>query len=71
MRKSNNPSCTDLIPFNNKEFFLKSCTVEVEISDHHYLLATFLKSKFIKGNPKTKFYRNYKNTDIGKIDSQI
>ena len=50
--KSSNSSYLDLIITNEKEFFMKSCTAEVGISDHYHLVAAILKNKFIKGNPK-------------------
>ena len=68
--QSINPTCIDLILTNKKNLFMKSQTLEVGISDHHKLVLTILKSQFVKGNPKTNVYRNYKdfNTDSFKIE---
>ena len=68
--KSNNPSYIDLI-ISNKEFFKKSFNVEVGISDHRYLVTTILKRKFIKGNPKIKFYRDYEKFDLEKFRAKL
>ena len=37
--------------------------METGLSDHHKLIATFVKSHFTKLNPKTVYYRNFKNFD--------
>ena len=42
--QSNNPKCIDLILINKKDYFKNSNVLEVEISDHHSLLITALKS---------------------------
>ena len=67
--KANNPSfpcsCIDLIISNRKEFFKKSCTVEVAISDHHHLVVSVLKSEFIKVS------KDYKKTDIEKFRAEL
>ena len=69
--KSNNPSCIDFTLTNKNEFFKKCCTVEGGISDHHHLVASILKSEFIKGNPKTKFYRDYKKFEFEKFKTDL
>ena len=53
------PSCIDLILTNKKEFFKNSNVFEVGISDHHSLIVTALRSQLVKGNAKTKLYRDY------------
>ena len=45
--ESNHSAFIDLI-LTNKEFFKKSCTVEIGIFDHH-VVASILKSELIKG----------------------
>ena len=57
--KSNNLSCIDLIISNKKTFLKNSCTVVSRIYDHHYLVATILKSEFIKVNPTSRFHKDY------------
>ena len=66
--QSLNPCCIDLILTNKKELFKNSDLFEVEISDHHSSIVTALKSQLLKGNPKTKLYRDYSsfNLDIFK-----
>ena len=43
----------------------------MEISEHHHLVAIILKSEFIKGNPKTKSYRDYKKFDTEKFRAEL
>ena len=50
---------------------MKSCTAEVGISNHHHLVVAILKNKFSKGNPKNKFYRDYKKFDFGKFKTEL
>ena len=62
--QSTSPSCTDLILKNKKEFFKNSNILEVGISDHHSLIVTALRSQLVKGNAKTKLYRDYNSFDV-------
>ena len=55
------PTCIDLILTNHKQYFLKSQTLVTGISDFHALTLTIMRNTFCKCNPKTKFYRDYKN----------
>ena len=57
-------SCIDLILTNKKEFFKSSNVLEVGISDHPSLIITALQSRLVKGNAKTKLYRDYDSFDI-------
>ena len=41
--------------------------METGLSDHHKLIATFVKSHFTKLNPKTVYYRNFKNFKRNKF----
>ena len=61
--QSTSPSCIDLILINKKEFF-KNSVFEVVISDHHSLILTALRSQLVKGNAKTKLYRDHNSFDI-------
>ena len=56
--------------FNKQEFFKNTDVIEVGISDHHSLIVTALKSLLLKGNAKTKLYRDYNffNMDHFKED---
>ena len=58
--QSEKPRCIDLILTNKKSLFKNSKTFEVEISDHHHLVLTSMRSQYIQDNPKIKFYREYK-----------
>ena len=68
--RSSNPRCIDLILTNKKELFKNNDVFEVGISDHHSFIVTALKSQLLKGNAKTKLYRDYSsfNLDIFKED---
>ena len=68
--QSSNPRCIDLIFINKKELFKNNDVFEVGISDHHSFSVTALKSQLLKGNAKTKLYRDYSsfNLDIFKED---
>ena len=43
--------------------FMKSCTVEMGISDYHKLIMSICRLTFAKGKSKKLFYRCYKNSD--------
>ena len=43
--------------------FMKSCTVEMGISDYHKLIMSICRLTFAKGKSKKLFYRCYKNFD--------
>ena len=43
--------------------FQSSSVIETGLSDHQKLIATFVKSHFTRLNPKTVYYRNFKNFD--------
>ena len=62
--QSTSQSCIDLLLTNKKEFFKNSNVSEVGISDHHSLIMTALRSQLVKGNAKTKLYRDYNTFDI-------
>ena len=68
--QSSNPRCIDLILTNKKELLKNNDVFEVRISDHHSFIVTVLKSQLLKGNAKTKFYRDCSsfNLDIFKED---
>ena len=63
-----NPRCIDLSLTNKKELFKNNDVFEVGISDHHSFIVTALKSQLLKGNTKTKLYRDHSsfNLDIFK-----
>ena len=54
------PNSIDLILTNHKQYFMKSQTLVTGISGFHALTLTSMRNTFCKGNPKTKFYRDFK-----------
>ena len=69
--QSSNPTCIDLILTNKKEFFKNTDVIEVGISDHHSLIVTALKSLLLKGNAKTKLYRDYNSFNIDHFKEDL
>ena len=69
--QSEKPRCTGLILTNKKSLFKNSKTFEVGISDHHHLVLTLLRLQYIQGNPKTKFYRDYKSFNFGSFNNEL
>ena len=69
--QSSNPTCKDLILTNKKEFFKNTDVSEVGISDHHSLIVTALKSQLLKGNAKTKLYRDYSSFNIDHFKEDL
>ena len=49
-----------LILTNKPLSFQSSSVIETGLSDHHKLIATFVKSHFTRLNPKTVYYKNFK-----------
>ena len=41
------------------------------ISDFHALTLIIMRNKFCKGNPKTKFYKNYKSFDCEMFEWEL
>ena len=69
--QSSNPTCIDLILTNKKEFFKNTDVIEVGIPNHHSLIATDLKSLLLKGNAKTKLYRDYNSFNIHHVKGNL
>ena len=69
--KSVKPTCIDLTLTNHKQYFIKSRTPVTGISDFHVLTLTIMRKIFCKGNPKTKFYRDYKNFDCEMFERKL
>ena len=44
---------------------------EVGISDHHSLTITALKSQLVKGNAKTKLYRDYSEFNLDNFKAEL
>ena len=53
--------CIDLILTNRKYSFKNTTSYETELSDHHHMILTILKTTFQQKEPKCLIYRNYKN----------
>ena len=66
-----NPSCIDVILTNKIRSFQNSQTIETGISDHHKLTVTVLKSFFIKKDPVTINYRDYKLFDKLRFHNEL
>ena len=65
--RSEKPCCIGLILTNKNS----SKTFEVGISDHHHLVLTSLRLQYIQGNPKTKFYRDYKSFNFESFNNEL
>ena len=61
--KGDGGSCIYLLIINSKFSFMKTNSFETGLSDHHYMIYTFLKTKFQKFEPKKSIYRNFKELD--------
>ena len=53
-------SCNDLILTNRKFCFKISSTFETDLSDHHHVIYSMLKTNFQKEDSKHLIYRDYK-----------
>ena len=69
--QSSNPTCIDLVLTNKKDFFKNTGVIEVGISDHHSLILTALKSLLLKGNAKTKLYRDYSSFNMDHFKEDL
>ena len=58
--KSPQGTCIDLMLTNRKHCFQHTQAFETGISDHHLMIYTMFKTKFLKLPPKTIKYRSYK-----------
>ena len=63
MFQSTSPGFIDLV-LTKKEFFKNSNALEVRIFDQHSLILTALRIQLVKGNAKTKLYRDYNSFDV-------
>ena len=66
-----NTSCIDLILTNKKDLFKNSNVLEAGISDHHSFIITSLKSQLVKGNAKTKLYRDYGEFNMNNFKPEL
>ena len=69
--QSKNACCTDLILTNKNCLFKNSKTFEVGISDHRHLVLTSMRSQNIQGNPKIRFYRDYKSINFESFNNEL
>ena len=65
------PNCIKLILKNKKELFKNSNVLDVAISDHHIFIVAALKSQLIKGNAKTKLYRDYSSFQMEMFKADL
>ena len=54
-----------------KDLFKNSNVLEVGISDHHSLINAALKSQLVKGNKKTKLYRDYIEFNMDNFKAEL
>ena len=66
-----NPSCIDLFLTNTRPCFQNTTTVETGLSDFHKMALTVMKTTFPKAQPKTIYYRDYKNFDLTKFRAEL
>ena len=45
--------------------------LEVGISEHHSLIITTLKNQLVKGNAKTKLYRDYNEFNMDNFKAEL
>ena len=50
---------------------MKSQTLVTRASDFRALTLTVMRNTFFKGNPKTKFYKDYKNFDYEMFEREL
>ena len=63
----NNKSKTDVLLTNKAISFQVTNTTETGVSDCHKLISSFMKSYISRPQPKSIFFRNYKNFDKEKF----
>ena len=68
---SKTPNYIDLILTNKKSLLKNSRTLKLWISDHHHLVFTSVRSQYIWGNPKIKFYRDYKHYNFESFNNEL
>ena len=69
--QSKNPSCIELILTNKADLFKNSIVLEAGISDYHSLFITALKRQLVKGNAKTKLYRDYSEFNMDNFKAEL
>ena len=68
--QSENASCMDLFLTSRKELFKHLEVIQVGIPNHHSFIVVSLKSQLVRGNAKSKIYRDCSkfNMDAFKDD---
>ena len=69
--KVKTPSTIDLIITNHKTSFMKSDNCETGLSNHLKMVYSFLTKTFVKGKPKTIYYRCFKNFEQNKFNEEL
>ena len=69
--KSQNGTSIDVILTNKPKSFYRTIAIETGLSDHHKLIATFLRCQYQRLPPKTIIYRSTKNLDNEKFLKDI
>ena len=65
--KSVTSTCINLILTNHKQYFMKSQTLVIGISDIHTLTLTIMKNIFCNSNLNTKFYIAFDYTEFDNV----
>ena len=68
--QSKTRSCIDLILTNKNDLF-KNSVLDVGISDHRSFIITALKSQLVKGNTKTKLYRDHSEFNVANFKAEL
>ena len=59
-------------PLTNRKYSFKNLiSVETSLSDHHHLTYSMLKMAFLKEEPKTLIYRDYKTFSLQAFISEL
>ena len=64
-------SCTDLILANRTHSFKHTSSIETDLSDHHHLISSMMKTTFEKEESKVLVYRDYKNFSFNSFKSEL
>ena len=60
LKHSDNTTCIDLVPTNNRRTFQSSCIIETGLPDFHFITLTIMRKTFKNKRPKIINYRSFK-----------
>ena len=64
-------SCIDLILTNRRYSFKHTSSTETDLSDHHHLISSMMKTIFEKEEPKVLVYWDYENFKFNCFKSEL